>query len=115
MFWFKKATELNRYDAQARIGLGMCLDWLGRHEEASPYFKQAYQLNPNHYSVSADVGWHHFQIQDYAAAKRWLEQSVNILYDTKINSNAWTRLRLAKEKLASSTNQPAPPRLEAPR
>ena len=56
----------------------MCLDWLGRHDEAGPYFSQAEALDPNGYYTVAIVGWHYVQIGDYAAAKPWLERSLRL-------------------------------------
>ena len=110
MEWFKRAIKLNPYDAQANIGLGMCLDWLRRHAEAAPYFKEADRLDPNHYSVPARVGWHYFQVQDYARAKEWFEKSRALLWNEQINSNAFLYLKLTDGKLAEATNQPTPPK-----
>lgn len=109
MHWFKAAIRLNPFDAQANIGLGMCLDWLGRHAEAEPYFKEANRLDPNHYSVPARVGWHYFQVRDYQRAKDWFEKSRDTFWHERINSNAFIYLKLIDEKLAA-TNFPAPPR-----
>jgi hypothetical protein len=110
MVWFKRAMKLNPYDAQARIGLGMCLDWLGRPADAAPLFKEAERLDPNHYSVPARVGWHYFQTQDYTRARDWFEKSRDLLWDERVNSNTFLYLKLTREKLAGATNQPAPPK-----
>ena len=106
MFWFHRAMELNPYDARARIGYGMCLDWLGRTEEAGRYFDEARRLDGNHYQVAARVGWHRFQIQDYAGAREWFEQSLRLTSGAMTNSNALFYRDLCKEKLAESTNSP---------
>jgi len=58
--------------------IGMCLDWLGRHNEAAPYFEKALNLDPNDYYTMAHQGWHFFQTGDYGRAKEWFERSVKL-------------------------------------
>ena len=106
LVWFRRAMELNAHEARARIGYGMCLDWLGRTEEAGRYFEEALRLDGNQFAVAARVGWHHFQIQDYAGAKQWFEKSLKLTTDPKLNPNASIYLRLTEERLAESTNSP---------
>ena len=105
LVWFRKAMELNAYEARARIGYGMCLDWLGRAEEAGRYFEEADRLDGNQYAVAFGVGWHSFQIQDYSGAKQWFEKSLR-LANPSINSNASIYRDLTKQRLAESTNSP---------
>ncbi|MEY2410804.1 MAG: hypothetical protein QOF48_3474 [Verrucomicrobiota bacterium] len=103
MVWFGRSMELNRYDSRSRVGYGMCLDWLGRREEAGRYFEEAaLRLDPHHYAVLARAGWHSFQIQDYAQAKKWFEKSLNSYCNMDLNSNAWIYLKLTNEKLAET-------------
>src|SRR5207247_2426675 len=49
--WFQRGTRLNPYDPYNHMGIGMCLDWLGKHAEGGPYFDRAVKLDPNNYSV----------------------------------------------------------------
>ena len=106
LVWFRRAMELNAFEARARIGYGMCLDWLGRSEEAGRYFEEARRLDENQFTVAARIGWHHFQIQDYSGAKQWFEKSLKLTTDPKLNPNAVIYLRLTEERLAESTNSP---------
>jgi O-antigen ligase/Flp pilus assembly protein TadD len=106
LVWFLRAMELNAYEARSRIGYGMCLDWLGRTEEAGRYFEEARRLDGNQFTIAARVGWHHFQIQDYAGAKQWFEQSIRLAPNTEVNSNAYIYRDLTNQKLAESTNSP---------
>ena len=78
MEWFQRAMRLNPYDSYSYLRYGMCLDWLGKHEDAEPYYQQALKLDPNSYYVSAHQGWHLIQKGDYAGAKRWFERSLEL-------------------------------------
>jgi len=73
--WFDRATALNPYDSSSFMRCGMCLDWLGRLKEARSRFDRSVQLDPNGYFVTALMGWHYVQEEDYPAAKAWLERS----------------------------------------
>src|SRR5580692_2172900 len=50
---------------------GMCLDWLGHHRDAEPYYAAAELRDPNGNFVVANIGWHYLQVGDYAAARQW--------------------------------------------
>lgn len=76
--WFQRGIRLNPYNPYNFMRIGMCLDWLGRHGEAAPYFEEAVKRDPNNHYVLAHQGWHHFQTGDYVAAKRWFERSVEV-------------------------------------
>jgi O-antigen ligase len=78
MSWYQRGISLNPFDAYNYMKLGMCLDWLGRHEEAAPWFEQAILRDPNSYYVLAHQGWHFVQVEDYAAAKGWFERSLRL-------------------------------------
>ncbi len=75
--WFERGTRLNPYDAYNYLRIGMCLDWLGRHDEARPYYEEALKLDPNNYYLQAHHGWHFVQVGDYKTAKYWFERSLN--------------------------------------
>ncbi|MBI1842688.1 MAG: O-antigen ligase family protein [Verrucomicrobia bacterium] len=96
--WFELAIKLNPFDPTARVRFGMCLDWLGRHDEAGPYFEQALSLDPNGFSTVGHMGWHLFQIGRYADARKWFEKSQG-LYPAD-NPLAYTYLKLIDKKLA---------------
>jgi hypothetical protein len=72
--FYAQGIRANPYDNgdYCHLRSGMCLDWLGRHAEAEPYYAAAEQLDPNGQFVTANIGWHYAQIGDYAAARQWL-------------------------------------------
>lgn len=69
--FYHRGAELDPYDAYCLLRTGMCLDWLGRHEEAEAYYSAAERLDPNGNFVLANIGWHYIQVADYAAARQW--------------------------------------------
>jgi len=101
--WHQRAAELNPYDPYSRMSIGMCLDWLDRHAEAEPWFKEAHRLDPNNYYVLAHVGWHYVQAGDDAAAIPWLERSFKI--NSWDNALAATYLDVAQRRLREARGQ----------
>jgi tetratricopeptide (TPR) repeat protein len=82
----------------------MCLDWLGRHEEAEPYFNRADELDPRGYFTAAHIGWHYMQLENYPAAQAWFERSRRL--QPKENPIATTHLELIRERmLRNATNE----------
>jgi O-antigen ligase len=75
MNWFQLGMKLNPHDAYNYLRYGMCLHWLGRHEEAAPWFARAEKLDPNGYFMLAHIGWHLVQLEKYAEAKPYFERS----------------------------------------
>jgi tetratricopeptide (TPR) repeat protein len=100
MRWFRKSTELNRYDPYNFLRTGMCLDWLGEHDEAYPFFQKAQILDPNSYYVQALLGWHFFQLEDWASAKQWFQHSLT-LFGAK-NSIALSYLKILDQRAAAA-------------
>lgn len=76
--WYDRAMTLQPWDPYSRMGKGMCLDWIGRHDDAKPWFHRAHELDPNNFHILAHVGWHYAQAGQYAEALPWLELSVRI-------------------------------------
>jgi tetratricopeptide (TPR) repeat protein len=66
-----RGIRLNPHDAYCQLRSGMCLDWLGRHAEAEPYFAAAEKLDPNGNYIVANIGRHFVEAGDYAAARQW--------------------------------------------
>ena len=102
MQWFKQAMELNPYDPYSFTRHGMCLHWLGKHEEAAFYLKRAYELDHNNYYIVAHVGWHYAQLKDWVSAKKWLERS--LLLQGNKNTIATSYLEIVNRKLAEATS-----------
>ncbi len=104
MKWFETSIRLNRFDGYSFLRYGMCLDWLGRHAEAGPYFERANELDPNGYFCMAHIGWHYVQLEDYAAAKPWFERSLRLQWND--NPIAVSYLEIANRKLLeAATNR----------
>ncbi len=95
--WFKRASELNQWESAPRIRLGMCLDWLERHDEATPWFEEAKRLDGNSYYTHLMFGWHELQRGNYAAAKGHLEKSLEL--KSWENFLAFNYLKVVEERL----------------
>jgi O-antigen ligase len=102
MKWFERSRNLDRYDSYSYLRYGMCLDWLGRHNEAEKYFLQAETLDPNGYYSVAIIGWHYVQTADYAAARPWFERSLRL--EGNGNDLASTYLDLVEQKLIENAS-----------
>ena len=96
--WFQKGIRLNPYDPYNFMRIGMCLDWLGRHDEAAPYYEKALKLDPNNYYLVAHEGWHLVQVGDYSTAKKWFERSHRLELSER-NTIAVQYLSIIEEKL----------------
>jgi O-antigen ligase len=105
MTWFARGTTSNPFDGYNFMRYGMCLDWLGRHEEADPYFNRADELDPNGYFTAAFVGWHYIQTEEYAAARPWLERSLRLQREG--NSIAASYLQIANRELLEAATNPS--------
>jgi hypothetical protein len=99
MEWFERAIKLNPYDPHPLLRHGMCLHWLGKHQDAATDFSKAEQLDPNSFNTEAYLGWHYFQLEDYVTAKTRFERSLALLHDEKRNPIPFTYLRIIAEKL----------------
>ncbi|HOX02842.1 MAG TPA: O-antigen ligase family protein [Candidatus Paceibacterota bacterium] len=101
MEWYRLAWGLSPYHGYAWMRYGMCLDWLGRHEEAGEYFARALSLDPNGYFMAAHQGWHSLQIGDYAKAQSWFERSLEL--QPYYNHIAVTYLDIVRRRLEENT------------
>ena len=107
MAWYARALRDNPHDGYSWLRTGMCLDWLGRHAEAEPYYSTAESCDPNGYFTVANIGWHYVQTGDYAAARRWFERSTRLSGE---NNTSWNYLRICEPKLTEkASGQPLPP------
>jgi hypothetical protein len=50
----------------------MCLDRLGRTQEATPYFRTAIRNDPHNCYIALEVGRHCIAMGELTAAKKWL-------------------------------------------
>jgi O-antigen ligase len=112
MKWFERGTKLNPYDGYNFLRTGMCLDWTGQHEKAGPFFDRAVELDPNGYFTTANVGWHYVQLKNYAAAKVWLERSLQL--DWNSNTIAAAYLKICSQKMLEAATNSKPAALESP-
>jgi O-antigen ligase len=108
MQWYERGWRLDRFDGYDYLRYGMCLDWLDRHDEAAPYFNRADALDPNGYFTAANIGWHYVQSGDYAAARPWLERSLQLEWDNNLIAKSY--LDLVRRRLAEdASGQGRPP------
>ncbi len=99
--WFEKGIRLNPLDPYNYLRIGMCLDWLGRHEKAGPYFEQALQRDPNNYFIVAFQGWHQMHLKNYLLARSWFMRSLKLYTNHKDrNRMPAVYLEIIKQKLA---------------
>jgi hypothetical protein len=96
MEWFGRGMDLNPYDCETRLGYGLCLDWLDRPKEATWYFVQARELNPNNARVQWRYAWHCAVLRNYPLAKYWLERS--LFWEPSPEARGY--LEMVNEKLA---------------
>ncbi|HWD91000.1 MAG TPA: O-antigen ligase family protein [Verrucomicrobiae bacterium] len=103
MKWFKRAIELNRYDDSSVLRYGMCLDQIGKHDEALKYFDQANRMDPNSYFNNAYMGWHYVQVGDDAAAVVWLQRSQQLEWTGNPVADSYLKIARA-QMMAAATN-----------
>ena len=89
MDWYLRAMKMDRFDGYNYLGYGMCLDWLGRHDEAEPYYSRAEALDPNGYFTVANIGWHYVQAGDYPAARVLFERSRRLNWDYNVIAHSY--------------------------
>ena len=104
MIWYERGWKINPLSGANYARYGMCLDWLGRHEEAAAYFNKADELEPNSCHTAANIGWHYIQVRNYAAARIWFQRSLLLLGAD--NQLAASYLQICQQRLldAASTN-----------
>jgi tetratricopeptide (TPR) repeat protein len=73
--WYAKAMQLNRFDAYAPVGGGLCLDWMGHPREATPYFKAATRKDPHNGYIAQEAGRHCIELGQLETAKQWFLQA----------------------------------------
>jgi O-antigen ligase len=86
--WFGRGMEANSFDARFPLRIGMCLDWIDRAREATPYFDLAQHLEPNDYYVALEKGRHFVALGDLKTAKYWMQYSMGLRY-TKEADISW--------------------------
>lgn len=109
MRWYERTWQLNPHDPYSYMRYGMCLHWLGRHDEAEPYFRRAVALDPNGYFTIAHMGWHHVQMGNYAAARTLFERSRRLNHDGNLIANSYLAI-LDRKLTEAATEEPFPGR-----
>jgi O-antigen ligase len=97
MEWYQRGMKLNRYYGYNWLRTGMCLDWIGQQEKAWEYYQHGYDLDPNGYLTTANMGWHFVQTGDYSAAKAWFERSRRLEWEDNAEASFW--LPIVKRKM----------------
>ena len=102
MEFFNRSNELNRYYPFNYLRYGMCLDWIGQHDEAESWFKKGLAMDPKSAFAIALMGWHYVQIQDWTTSKEWLEKSQTYHW---YNAIALTYLPIVNKHLAEDSQK----------
>jgi len=76
--WFQRSQKLNTHYSLSYLRAGICLDSLGRFDDAAPYYSAADLRDPNGYFTAANTGWHYMQRGEYAASRLWLLRSLQL-------------------------------------
>ncbi len=100
--WYTRSLRLNPQDGYSFLRTGMCLDWLGRHAEAEPFYGQAEARDPNGYFMVANIGWHYVETGDYAAAREWFVRSLQL--SAKDNVIARNYLAICESRLLAKAS-----------
>lgn len=100
--WYARGKQLNPFDGYDDLRSGMCLDWLGRANESPKLYSEAESLDPNGYFTVANIGWHYFQTDDYAAAYEWFNRSLRLQWNENIIAKSY--LELTQQKLLENAS-----------
>ena len=98
MAWFTRSMQLNPYDPYGPLRYAMCLDWLGKHDDALPYYERALELDPNSYYTRAHMGWHYAQLGDWPKVLEWMNRSLQMRSDPA-NTVAWQYIFIAEARI----------------
>jgi tetratricopeptide (TPR) repeat protein len=104
MLWYSRGTNTNPHDGYNFLGYGRCLDYVGRTNESRAFFYRADELDPNGYLTSAFVGRHYVEVEDYAAARQWLERSAKLQKSGNPVATNW--LGIVNRKLLEGATNP---------
>ncbi len=78
MEMYGKATELMKpnpaVEYKVAFGMGFSKFALERYKDAIPYYKRAYELNPDQISVLSSIGYCYERQKNFAEAKKWYEK-----------------------------------------
>ena len=74
------------------MNCGLCLDWLGRGDEAATKFNRMLQLDPRSKRVRAMMGWHYFQREDYPLARQWIQKSFGLPHGPDVVASSYDKL-----------------------
>ncbi len=97
MGWYAKGIKLNQFDGYNYLRTGMCLDWVGKHQESLKYYSEGEACDPNGYFMLANIGWHYVQVQDYAAARWYFERAYQLGGNQDITAHNY--LQIVQDKL----------------
>ncbi|EEF62854.1 O-antigen ligase family protein [Pedosphaera parvula] len=97
MEWYERGMKLDPFYGYNWVRTGMCLDWIGQHEESWSYYQHGNELDPNGYITTANTGWHFLQIGDYAAARTWFARSQRLERENNAEASFW--LPIIKRKM----------------
>jgi O-antigen ligase len=112
--FYAQASRLNPHDPYSRLRSGMCLDWLGRHAEAEPFYYAAETHDPNGNYVVANIGWHFVQTGDYSAARQWFGRAIKLAGGAQNRMASYYYAEVCEPKLTEAASSQQPLRLLYP-
>jgi hypothetical protein len=113
--FYAQASRLNPHDPYSQLRSGMCLDWLGRHAEAEPFYSTAETRDPNGNYVVANIGWHFVQTGDYSAARQWFWRAIKLAGSPPNQMANYYYWEVCEPKLTEAASGEQPLRLLSPK
>lgn len=93
--WLQKSAQLDRFNANTRMTLGLCHQWLGNTNQAAMEFEAAAKLGPNDFKIENALAWNLMSRGEYDRAREAVKRSLEIRpwenweaksYEAKLNS-----------------------------
>lgn len=76
--WYRQLLPMTPASPWPAMRIGMCLDWLGRHDEARSMFEEMHMRDPNSKHCLAMMGWHFFQVGEFQKSREWINRAKSL-------------------------------------
>lgn len=108
--WFRKTLVLDKFSSYGPLGIGMCQHWIGKSNDAWPWFREAIRRDRNSFWIQAHYGWHFLKFQDYDRAHLWFKRSLWMRPEDNPLARAYydiTERRISEEARGQSPKPPS--------